>query len=953
MVSAAFTIIEAVASKVAMGLFANSLKVAASDFLTKRRIDTAQRRIADQLINALSPFFGSELSESESVMMTTALRECVEGFPLDADLLARSRYDIDSLIDSVIRSARQGPLFTDPGMEQLFRRLLRPSIVALMQIAPTLPNWELANWSESFSEMIRIGKAIEQNRLLLEELRNAPGDRSAIFAERYLEKVRRECSKIPVLGIGGADDIRQLSLLDCFVPIRLRQRLNDGEKPARESVKRLLNDETSNIDDALQKCGRVLLLGGPGAGKSTLLKYAAMNAASPPGNKHRIPFLLRIRDIRDFDSLPTPNNLMQYCAQSLDTAGAAEFVSGILLTGRALIVVDGLDECQLPGANSVAEFKEINRNSEWGRLMKWLEDLVQDYKDNQFLVSTRHSGHSRAHFGNLQFETFELAPLSDSEQRQFITNWYKAVELADSSAEGSVSFELPERNAADLFNRLSLAPGVATLVDTPLMLSVLCTVHRSSGASLPERRAELLSECVDVLLYKWRQAQGLRRSVIGDLGASELRGLLQPLAWTMLESGKAQADRSLVESVFEGQMPAINQPASRVAEIIETIRDRTGVLLEMQPGVFAFSHLIIRDYLAAEESREMGVGCLLEHASDAAWSEVLPLATGCRAVSPDQLVESLLERNDVTLAVRCAAASVRMSPDIRSRAVERASELAAIEGARDENVNRIKNAMTVVRELHIDEVGKIFRSLYILKRLADSSEVINSLPAWLDPEGKALTVSDYARAAVVRCRSGKNAEITTNFCNEQFFAVDFESPEEGAGLTWLSGSVTFLAGGVDQDRRYSLAVLWDSINEFGSRAWSRTGPAVVREVGADPERLALLVLLHQKLEAGDLAPFLDILDGIGVGVWPCTQIGLINALKAKEFEPNLNNEMTSRLNESWKRRSIAVRDHYLGVIDIWADTWGEEDALLSLEERRIKFAEKFNEYMEVESDSSD
>jgi predicted NACHT family NTPase len=78
---------------------------------------------------------------------------------------------------------------------------------------------------------------------------------------------------------------------------------------------------------------------------------------------------------------------------------------------------------------------------------------------------------------------------------------------------------------------------VFELTRNPLLLTNICLVHRHRG-SLPQRRARLYEECIDVLLEHWRESKKLK------LGVSALQGrqVLQPVAlWLHQEEGRTRA----------------------------------------------------------------------------------------------------------------------------------------------------------------------------------------------------------------------------------------------------------------------------------------------------------------------------------------------------------------------------------------------------------------------------
>ena len=48
---------------------------------------------------------------------------------------------------------------------------------------------------------------------------------------------------------------------------------------------------------------------------------------------------------------------------------------------------------------------------------------------------------------------------------------------------------------------------------------------------------------------------------------------------------------------FEQALPDLGHKASNAKQLVEEIRDRSGMLVERRPGFFAFSHLVFQDYL--------------------------------------------------------------------------------------------------------------------------------------------------------------------------------------------------------------------------------------------------------------------------------------------------------------------------------------------------------------------
>jgi hypothetical protein len=346
-------------------------------------------------------------------------------------------------------------------------------------------------------------------------------------------------------------------------------------------------------------------------------------------------------------------------------------VRDMLHQGRGIILLDGLDECQVPPEAEMRKSRPDNELTEWDRVVRWLQAILKAFPETRVVVSSRSSGYAWGLLKETGFSESEILPLDKEDREQFVRHWYHAALRYKVEATGPEAEALrrdAEMKAADLLRRIEKTPSVHLLGRTPLMLAVLCIIHHYRGQSLPERRVELLKECVDVLLYEWRKAHGLQK-MLGDLDAGRQRGLLQPLAWEMLQEGKAEFPRERVEEIFRNHLPDINLGANRAPEILDTICDRTGVLIERRPDVLAFAHLILQEYLAAEEAARHDPDILLQHADDAGWREVIPLAVGCNKGAQETFIRSLRDKGHLALAGRCVAAAERLDARLRTELI--------------------------------------------------------------------------------------------------------------------------------------------------------------------------------------------------------------------------------------------------------------------------------------------
>lgn len=284
-----------------------------------------------------------------------------------------------------------------------------------------------------------------------------------------------------------------------------------------------------------------MLTGEPGGGKSTFVSHLAHCLAShisqpdagwlqqlplwPNSAANTVPVLIILRDFAHSlpDVLPKiaeANHLWSFItsrlkAQNLDFA--AKPLAQVLEYGRAMLLFDGLDEVA-----SIAK-------------RAFVRDAVlafcQRYNNNRFLVTCRilsYQAPTRANQLDLRlpqadFPTLELAHFDAFKIDRFITAWY--TELARTG-------NVPAQDLNNLIRKLKAAvsrPDLQRLAANPLLLTVMALVHSHKG-HLPDARALLYEDVVDMLLWRWEQVKAG-----GQANAPSLRQLL-------LQTGRSELD---------------------------------------------------------------------------------------------------------------------------------------------------------------------------------------------------------------------------------------------------------------------------------------------------------------------------------------------------------------------------------------------------------------------------
>jgi hypothetical protein len=415
---------------------------------------------------------------------------------------------------------------------------------------------------------------------------------------------------------------------------------------------------------AMTKHPRLLIVGGPGSGKSTLIAHVATRAvrAKEEGEdawlKDALPFVLPVRSLRE--GAVTVEMLA-------GMAGAeAWFFRAALESGRALLLVDGLDEAK---ADRVAE------------LAAAMSKLLDLHTGTRVVATTRPTSGVWLEAAPAGFAQAKLTAMTRGEVYTYIDRWCLAAELSLGKAHEQAEADA-KAAADDLKERVRLRSAIEKLAQTPLMCSVICVVHRFLGERIPERRVVLYEAITNALLYEWDRAKFPEKAVIGQLDAQQKRSLLSKLARAMHEERVVELPEDKVVASFAGQLPALGRKAEEAGAIVAEIRDRAGVLVERSPKVFGFSHLTFQEYLTAMEvvNRKEYEG-LLERYEDEWWHEVVVLAAGFPWADAAWLVRGLLARDGdkvgvgTMLAAQCAETAIELPADVRTKIELKAEKL--------------------------------------------------------------------------------------------------------------------------------------------------------------------------------------------------------------------------------------------------------------------------------------
>ena len=307
-------------------------------------------------------------------------------------------------------------------------------------------------------------------------------------------------------------------------------------------------------------------------------------AASDPTG--RIPFLVTLRLYAAQD--PPERSIVGYVEHVLETfyqcPAPPGLVDMLLLTGRAMVIFDGLDELV-----DSARRRDVTTR---------VERFCAEYPLAPVLVTSRVVGYDQARLDDDQFTCYRLGRLSGDQVEKFARNWF---------AQDQEIAPVEARSWADAF--LEESAVASDLRTNPLMLSLLCILYRGEG-SLPRDRAEVYKKCAMLMFDRW----DTRRHIHRDLRASkQLEPALRHLAWSIFTRDDVQSavtERELVTTTaqfLEGRGFESKDDARDAAEeFVSFCRGRMWVFSDVgttatEESLYAFTHRTFLEYFAAAQ----------------------------------------------------------------------------------------------------------------------------------------------------------------------------------------------------------------------------------------------------------------------------------------------------------------------------------------------------------------
>ena len=403
-------------------------------------------------------------------------------------------------------------------------------------------------------------------------------------------------------------------------------------RPASASAR----ERRVDLDKFLLGARRTIITADAGMGKSTLLRIIAINVLSEEPEfrfvrEHCagyvpvwIPFALWTRMASGQPAPPPLADVVAAFFRAQSEPALAEHVTKVLDTGKALLLVDGLDE--------------VSDTTAARTVLTGLATFVEAHPS--FIISTSRPHGLRAIGGvATSWTRVDLAPLSDAQRHTLARLWFHAIGKLETDGHTDVSWlhTQAERRATALTEALKRTPAIARLSQTPLFLLALMQLHRHRQ-QLPRSRFAAIAKIVEQLVEhqpRRRETEALL-TVTSPLRSNLRDRLLEDFAFA-LHAGElsghvteaASEENALKRATAFAMKRQGSQDTDKAEETARSVlvfgEERAGLLVKKASETIGFLHLSIQEFLSARYLAQRPFSDRLkfvrEHAEKLRWRE--------------------------------------------------------------------------------------------------------------------------------------------------------------------------------------------------------------------------------------------------------------------------------------------------------------------------------------------
>ena len=236
----------------------------------------------------------------------------------------------------------------------------------------------------------------------------------------YYETIERDFYRLDIAGIDN-DRAFEIPLSEIYVRLRVM-----FDEELQNNSNQINDSEAIDIQTALLRYQKLVIVGDPGSGKSAFLKYVAlMLARSVLQNNSSLaleklciqeplptPIFVSCWDLSDYlkERGDAPSHaLLDFICERLTKSGfkiTSQELEKLLKSGNGCLLFDGLDEVPTDAGRAVVS--------------RLLEDCVKQFPTNRYIVTSR----VRAYTGDTilkgEFARCDIQPFDANDRREFL-----------------------------------------------------------------------------------------------------------------------------------------------------------------------------------------------------------------------------------------------------------------------------------------------------------------------------------------------------------------------------------------------------------------------------------------------------------------------------------------------------------------------------------------------------
>lgn len=627
---------------------AELIRLRVSGLRFQRGVQRQFEEIADAVYDRLAPFLEREFPGLPANSRQAVIDQVCDTFAA-ADLSDGAILSADAKPAEIVRrvtGAVRPPVGLGEAETRLYEVLFAECVEYYVRVVQGLPVYEeraltelLARTTSLGAEIARVLERLPDRSLFAPEGTDRDGD----FRRRYLELVSTGLDEVELFRRTSDRAGAQVRLSVAYVSLRATG--DDGGSRRRSTGRALplprpdMSDWENaggegagmRVEAALGGSARVLLRGEAGSGKTTLLRWLAVTAARGAftgvlaGWNGLTPIFVKLREYSG-RALPVPEAMLDSVAGQITGVMPKAWVERQLADGRALLLIDGVDELL---------------DAERRNVREWLRKLLTAYGDVRVVVTSRPAAAGADWLRREEFTALHLDRMTPPDLAAFVRQWHQAVRELGDELPCTVE-ELP-RCEQSLLTSLKDRTHLQSLAGTPLLAAMLCAMHLNRGSRLPRDRMELYRNALHTLVHERDADRSVPSAVDGRLSLGDKLVLLRDLAWRLSDNNRSEIalEQAAVHvgRRLAGMRHLDEQDGGRV---LEQLRGRSGVLRSPAEGRLDFVHRTFQEYLAAEEDR---IGNLVERAHLDLWRETIIMAAGhANRPQREELLGGILDR---------------------------------------------------------------------------------------------------------------------------------------------------------------------------------------------------------------------------------------------------------------------------------------------------------------------